>query len=851
MEYYEITGKRPVSLVSPYGSGDDYPVYNVSWFDAVFFCNARSKAEGLDTVYVYSGTKALPSGTMYELTGLRYDMARNGYRLPTEAEWEYAARGGASALPYSSAGDSAYACYYAWIDKNASGKTHSVATRQPNGFGLYDMAGNVFEWTNDWKPLYNGRNITNSLGALFPGREYEKVIKGGSYNYSMMYLRPSHRSATYATMPSSVSEYVGFRCARGPMSKGQYVGITADDFTPNPVTIMASTSDLLSFIGTREAKLVFVNITGSNRTMCYVDFSQTLPYAREYLDDKSVYMPTISPDGRYVAYCSNNEGQSGPSEITIRSLDSLNTPKVKLSATRAYIPRWWVGPSTQDTFIVYTNSSVPNGNEALWRTTKTYQQKMSGGSPVGTSEEIISNGSYHDGLSKDGKYLVTGYNRLMIRNLETNEEKQSFVSPLNGKDANGSNQVCNVSISPDTGSKVRCMFLDFGYPRTSAVTDGSYGIHENLFISTMDDTVRSYMHCPSGELSWDYTEWSNQAGFAVGCGRNVAGEAHAVYAIDIVNKTSMQIMMGTELQQPDVLIGTILPNDSVGQYNEPALNLAQACLATKLLMFWRFFDSLEVVAFGSSQAQWGFDPAMMRPFKGINMATRGGDFLGRDKIIVNYVLKHCPKIAVICSGLDIGWLNLIDGNMYWQSGVGQSKGYSYDSCHAFWPEGVSQNFKDLIMRVPLPYPSDTENRGFLDVPSAGWGPVPPPCVSPVAWTISDSNYQKNMAAIYAMADILRSRRVHWIMINFPVSPNYRNTEWYSKAGPSWQTADDILLQLRNIEKSNSYFHLYDVYLGGNNDYTYEDFWDEYHLCGRGAEKLSGRVKALIDSLLRK
>ncbi|MGA2508487.1 MAG: formylglycine-generating enzyme family protein, partial [Chitinispirillaceae bacterium] len=428
-QYYDVTGKRPVTDSSQYGVGDNYPVYYVSWFDAVLYCNARSRAEHLDTVYMYSGVHPPSGGSVYELTGLRCDVSRDGYRLPTESEWEFAARGASSLLPFSAAADSSYACYYSWFGKNSSGMTHWVAKRLPNSLGLYDMAGNVFEWTNDWKCAYNGTNITNSLGAFKPNNEYEKVIKGGSYNYSLMYLRPSHRSVTYATELSTACEYVGFRCARGVIPNGQYIGQSTGP--TNPVYIVAGTNDFQSFMGTSGVRIVFVNVSGNDRTLCYVDFSRMFPTLLEYLDDRNVFLPTISPDGRYVAYCSNDVGQSGPSKITVRSLDSLGSPRATLAPDTAYAPQWWVNPAG-DTCIVYTNSACDNGTSA-WPLTKTFSQKMSGGKPVvGPSEphELISDGSYHGGISVDGQYAVTGYRRLMMKNLSANSTgQQLFVSP--------------------------------------------------------------------------------------------------------------------------------------------------------------------------------------------------------------------------------------------------------------------------------------------------------------------------------------------------------------------------------------------------------------------------------------
>src|SRR5207248_2400455 len=116
------------------------PVEQVTWPQAALFCNVRSKAEGLELCYD-------------ENTGL-CDFSKNGYRLPTEAEWEYACRAGNDSEAYwgsSKPGD------FAWFSENAGKTTHPAAQKQPNAWGLYDMMGNVAEWCNDvYKKDYYG-----------------------------------------------------------------------------------------------------------------------------------------------------------------------------------------------------------------------------------------------------------------------------------------------------------------------------------------------------------------------------------------------------------------------------------------------------------------------------------------------------------------------------------------------------------------------------------------------------------------------------------------------------------------------------------------------------------------------
>ncbi len=358
-EYTGITGKIPVSDSSGFGVGDRYPVYNVSWLDAALFCNAKSKKEHLDTVYSYYGTPQVQNGSVYDIAGMQIHYDRNGFRLPTESEWEFAAREGSSRIPFPGLEDTATADSYAWYSANSQGKTNPVAGRLPNAYGLYDMAGNVYEWTGDWKGPYSTSSIINSIGAQMPNSDIEKVIKGGSFESGFISLRPSRRGATYPSSQSTVAEYIGFRCARGIIAGPAFINGDTSSALTNPAVL--TVTSIMPIIGTSDARVVFVNVTGNIRTLCFVDFSGSYPIVREVKDIQTVYDPAISPNGKYVAFCTRNAiGSTGESAIYVRKLDSLSSPPVKLASDSAFVPRWWVDPSLKDTFLIYTNSAIDN-----------------------------------------------------------------------------------------------------------------------------------------------------------------------------------------------------------------------------------------------------------------------------------------------------------------------------------------------------------------------------------------------------------------------------------------------------------------------------------------------------------
>ena len=194
-QYREVTGQAPSDC--DYGCGDDYPVQRVSWLDAARFLNTLSEKEGRTRCYTIEGD-----------TVTWEDPHCSGYRLPTEAEWEYAARAGTTTA-WSFGDDAEKADPYAWTSSNAENTTRPVGTSAENPWGLWDMHGNVWEWGWDGYSSYTSLSLSDPSGT---GTGDRRVLRGGSFADSAVNIRSSFRGRYY---PSRSLGVLGFRCVRG------------------------------------------------------------------------------------------------------------------------------------------------------------------------------------------------------------------------------------------------------------------------------------------------------------------------------------------------------------------------------------------------------------------------------------------------------------------------------------------------------------------------------------------------------------------------------------------------------------------------------------------------------------
>lgn len=195
-----------------YGRGDR-PAGNVNWYDAVSYCNWLSEYEGLDPCYqFFPGHRDKGNMSIFDSEKLLVvcEYSKNGYRLPSEAEWEFAAAGGVSSRNFIYSGSN-NVHEVAWYFDNGGKYPNTVGAKLPNELGLYDMSGNVYEWTSGWY-MRNYPDIQEGdINPVGPDKGSSKVVRGGSCFFDSRGCRIWYRKAL---QPACRVPYVGFRVVR-------------------------------------------------------------------------------------------------------------------------------------------------------------------------------------------------------------------------------------------------------------------------------------------------------------------------------------------------------------------------------------------------------------------------------------------------------------------------------------------------------------------------------------------------------------------------------------------------------------------------------------------------------------
>jgi formylglycine-generating enzyme len=182
-EFETLMGFNPSEFI-----GENLPVENVTWYDAAMFCNKLSEKEGLEVYYQFAEIQKTEN--TISSAKVSENKQTKGYRLPTKGEWCYAAAGGPKSQNFKYSGSNTPG-EVAWYKDNSEGKTQAVATKKANEIGLYDMSGNVYEWTN------SGTSNKAFMGGAWAEKEYNVESKSDNYD------KPENRS-----------KYTGFRVAR-------------------------------------------------------------------------------------------------------------------------------------------------------------------------------------------------------------------------------------------------------------------------------------------------------------------------------------------------------------------------------------------------------------------------------------------------------------------------------------------------------------------------------------------------------------------------------------------------------------------------------------------------------------
>lgn len=790
-------------------------VARVTYFDAVLFANAMSKKHGLDTVYTYTSPEFDALGSCISLADLRVHYDVNAYRLPTEAEWMLVA------------------------------DTHWNDSCGADSGAFCGIAGGLKEWVNDWLGAFRDTTVTNFVGVANGGTQFARILKGGSYRDSANVVHAYDRTDVYTVTSDMKCDYVGIRLAFGPIPDYTMTDLLGRVLYSD-IDIKATPAQIRSKLNTMRAKLAFRNDVSGN--LVYVDFVSGSPAFHEIVDTKDVYHPEISPDGRYVAFCTKPEGVSGQSHVYVRELVSVYSSVKMLPVSYAMIPRWRILP-TGDTAIVYVTDAGNNSDDAGFAEKETWQVLFTKGN-FG-DRQFLFKGAYHGGISEDGRLSVTGARKLRAR-------IASPGSTVEGSAIDtvwfGGDQACNASLSRD-GTK-RTLFLDFAGKTGTAFVGHRYGVHEMLFIADSTGKLIQAIPAPDG-YSFDHTEWANQYNKVVATLTDVNGAHRRIVLVDVSDSSVTDLVESEELMYPSLWTnGAVVRNgendldpDSAGAYMRANGSFEMALYRYKLELLWRYRDTAEVVMLGSSRSLSGFDATYITSRFAINLSqTPNSIYVTRD-FFKRYVLGNVRNLRYLFVSLDIDFWNKTDGRLsnFFYRAYMNYPGFVYDKNHGYWKDDRS----DRILKYTEASIGSEEadkilfHRGTYVGIAHGWG-NPPTFLGDSTWREQEPELFEN--SLLVLEDIVKTARDSGIVVVgviFPQNPLYAGTGSFGRYGLLRSEAPGLIARIASLGEKYDNFHLVDENRMGEHDYSTTLAENDDHLSKSGARILSMRLDSLL------
>lgn len=348
-EYEALIGENPAYNYDN-GNNSNHPMEMISWYDVLAYCNLRSMEEDLTPCYTYLNYGYDPNGwpegwnsSSANHVNFACDFQNNGYRLPTEMEWMFAAKGGNLSNNYIYSGSESIGAV-SWYNENSASSSHEVGLLAPNELGLYDMSGNIFELCWDIYGDYPTNDQTNPVG---PNSGTHRCIRGGSWNHPFLNSRVFHRSIL---TPTSRGGIVGCRLVRTSIEDQ----IPEPEFNPSPglyneplsVSILSSTSGA-------EIRYTLDETEPNESSNLYtgpIDISfSTVIKARAYRNDM---LPSMIAEAEYLIQ---------PENFVLVEGGTFNNGTSNISLSTFYIDRFEV---TQESYldIMGTNPSYFTGN---------------------------------------------------------------------------------------------------------------------------------------------------------------------------------------------------------------------------------------------------------------------------------------------------------------------------------------------------------------------------------------------------------------------------------------------------------------------------------------------------------